>query len=265
MHDTIAVKGRPATAASAEDRPRRFRSDANPLRPPAQPLRTRSRSEVNLPRDYTPALGNRALTPLYDLAIAGFTRERYWRSLLVSQVAPEPGDLIVDVGCGTGTLTRALKQAAPEADIIGIDPDREVLQRAHAAAAKAGLEVAYLEGFFDAAFVNQHGPFTKVVSSLVLHQVPLAGKREILETAYRALMPGGEIHIADYGLQRTPLMRFFFRNVVQRIDGTEDTAPNGRGILSDLMRQAGFVEVEETHVVPTVTGSISIYRGLRRR
>lgn len=214
-------------------------------------------------RPYTPALGMRSLTPLYDLAIAGFTRERRWRSMLVAQLAPNPVDRIVDVGCGTGTLTRALKQVAPQAEVVGVDPDPEVLERARAAAARRGLDIAYVQGFFDAEFVECSGTFTKVVSSLVFHQVPLAGKAEILTAAHRALGVGGEIHIADYGLQRNPVMRFLFRNVVQRIDGIEDTEPNARGVLLELMRNAGFNKEEETHVVSTATGAISLYRGVR--
>ena len=58
-------------------------------------------------KTYTPALGFRALTPLYDLAISGFTREGRWRPSLVRRVAPRPHERIVDVGCGTGTLTHA--------------------------------------------------------------------------------------------------------------------------------------------------------------
>lgn len=213
-------------------------------------------------RSYTPALGLRFLTPLYDLAIAVFTREGYWRSMLVQQVAPGPSDRIVDVGCGTGTLTRALKQAAPDAMVIGIDPDPEMLSRARAISQEAGLDIPYFEGFFDDVFASQHRPLTKVVSSLVLHQVPMTGKSEIRRTAHGALCPGGEIHIADYGLQRTRLMRSAFRNSVQRIDGRKDTDPNARGVLPALMREAGFAEVVETYVIPTPTGSISIYRAL---
>ncbi len=212
-------------------------------------------------RAYTPALGFHVLTPLYDVMIAGFTREGRWRSLLVKQIAPTPDDRIVDVGCGTGTLTRALKKASPKAAIIGVDPDSMVLRRARTAADRAGLDISYLRRFFDDAFALTHPRFTKVVSSLVLHQVPLTGKSEILGTAYRALRPGGKIHIADFGLQRSPLMRFLFRNTVQRIDGVHDTEPNGRGILPMLLREAGFVRVEETHVIATPSGSISLYRG----
>lgn len=212
-------------------------------------------------RTYTPALGLRALTPLYDLAIRAFTREGRWRPSLVRRVAPDPDDCIVDVGCGTGTLTRALKRACTESKVTGVDPDPEVLGKAHARANEAKLHILYVEGFFSDDFVAEYGPYTKVVSSLVLHQVPLAGKREILEVARRALLSGGKIFIADYSLQRTAFMRFLFRYTVQRIDGFRDTEPNGQGILPSLMRDAGFHDVEEAEVIATPSGSISIFSG----
>jgi hypothetical protein len=87
------------------------------------------------------------------------------------------------------------------------------------------------------------------------------------------LEPGGRYHYdfpltrpgtnwmhSHLGLQRTPFMRALFRNTVQRIDGVQDTDPNARGLLPTLMREAGFAEIAETHVVPTPTGSIPIYR-----
>ncbi len=183
--------------------------------------------------DFTPALGLSALTPLYDAAIAVFTREGRWRGELLAQVAPRDGARIVDVGCGTGTFTRALKCAAPGAEVIGVDPDPQVLARARGRA--EGLGIDYVEGFFDAEFVAAHGPFAAVTSTLVLHQVPLDGKAAILRSAFDALAPGGRLHIADYGIQPSALMRFLFRNTVQRIDGREDTGANARGVLPGLM------------------------------
>ena len=102
----------------------------------------------------------------------------------------------------------------------------------------------------------------KIVSSLVFHQVPLAEKRAGLTAIFSALTCDGELHIADYGLQRTRLMRSLFR-IVQYIDGFEDTQPNADGILPALMKDAGFASIEETAVIPTVTGSISLYRAAR--
>ncbi|MDR3417564.1 MAG: hypothetical protein P4L83_15415 [Nevskia sp.] len=65
----------------------------------------------------------------------------------------------------------------------------------------------------------------KIVSSLIFQQIPLAEKRAGLAAIFSALGAGGELHVADYGLQRTRLMRTLF-GVVQRVDGYEDPQPN---------------------------------------
>lgn len=212
-------------------------------------------------KSYTPPLGHDALTPLYDLAIRGLTREHVWRSALVRQLAPSPYDGILDVGCGTGTLALAIKQTAPEADLIGLDPDSRALTKAKDKAAASGHAIAFTQGFLgDAALPDGWKP-TKIVSSLMFHQVPLAAKADILSTMRRMLDIGGEIHIADYGLQRDALMRGLFRMTVQLLDGVTDTQPNADGVLSTLMREAGL-EAEETQVFQTATGSISLFRAV---
>lgn len=212
-------------------------------------------SEANT---FTPALGHAALTPLYDFAIALMTREQRWRRALVQQIAPRNGDVIVDVGCGTGSLLLLLARAAPRATLIGVDPDQEVLRRAKAKAVRVQAQVRFEQGFaHDVASFAAHAP-TKIVSSLVFHQTSLAEKEQGLSAMLAALRPGGELHIADYGLQRTPLMRSLFRQV-QRLDGFENTAPNAEGVLPMLMSKVGFADVDERAVIPTPTGSISLY------
>jgi hypothetical protein len=58
-------------------------------------------------------------------------------------------------------------------------------------------------------------------------------------------------------------MRFLFRWTVQALDGLENTQPNADGILSSLLEDAGFTSPEETAVIPTLTGSISIFRSMK--
>ena len=131
-------------------------------------------------RGFTPAAGVRWLTPLYDAGVAVATRERRWRRLLVEQVRAGSGDVIVDVGCGTGSLLVLLGRAAPGASLVGIDPDPEVLRRAAGKAAAAGLAIEFLRGFAeDTAALLAGRRATKAVSSLVFHQVPLAGKEAV--------------------------------------------------------------------------------------
>jgi ubiquinone/menaquinone biosynthesis C-methylase UbiE len=211
-------------------------------------------------RTYTPALGLKFLTPFYDAAIALLTREAIWREALVRTIDLKPGDRLLDVGCGTGSLAIRLAEAVPRAKIAGIDPDADVLRCAFAKARRYGVAIELHEGLLSDVFFQSEETFDVITSSLVLHQVPLPGKTEILKTIRKGLKPSGRICIADYGLQRTPLMRFLFRWTVQALDGVADTQPNAEGILPQLMASVGFSQVEEVEVFSTPTGSISIYR-----
>jgi len=209
-------------------------------------------------QSFTPALGRLAPARFFDYVVA-LTRERLWRALAAMYVAPQPGDVIVDVGCGTGSFALLLGRLEPCARIVGLDPDPEVLAVAQRKIAAADAAVQWCVGMGD-AMVESLGANSvdTVVSSLVLHQCPLPMKRAVLASMFAVLRPGGKLVIADYGLQRTRLMRMAFR-IVQLADGKEDTQPNADGVLPELMSQAGFREVREVEVVPTVSGSISVY------
>ncbi|MCV7413648.1 hypothetical protein AWC05_04125 [Mycobacterium florentinum] len=194
----------------------------------------------------------------YDALSFLLTNARRWRPALLAQLSPAPRDVIADVGCGTGTQLRLVARACPSARLIGIDPDAAIRERARAKL--AGQSVELLAGYArDAARLLGGRGVTKVLSSLVFHQVPLEEKRAGLTAIREALPPGGSLHVADYGLQRTAKMRKRFR-LVQKGDGFENTEPNARGVLLELMAEVGFDHVEETHVFETVSGSMSVYR-----
>jgi ubiquinone/menaquinone biosynthesis C-methylase UbiE len=210
---------------------------------------------------FTPALGRMAPARFFDGrlfdTVVALTREKLWRGLTVKYLAPQPGDTILDVGCGTGSLALLAARVQPQARIVGLDPDPEILAVARGKDAQS--RVRWLTGMGD-ALVESVGTESMdgVMSSLVLHQCPIAVKRAILASMFAVLRPGGRLVIADYGLQRTRLMRAAFR-IVQLADGKTDTQPNADGILPELISAAGFTDVREAEVVPTITGSISIY------
>lgn len=206
---------------------------------------------------FTPALGRAGLTFLYDKAIRRLTRERIWRSLLLEQLRPAPGEHILDIGCGTGTLAILIKQAQPSAELVGIDPDEEVLKLARAKAAAAGVEIAFERGYArDAASLGRR--FDKAVASLVFHQVPLAEKEAGIAAMVRAA-GGGEVHVADYARQASFALRQFFR-IVQALDGRENTQPNADGALERILSGHAGSPVTAEAVVPTPTGAISLFR-----
>lgn len=64
--------------------------------------------------------------------------------ILVDLAAPKPGELVVDVGCGTGNA--ALLAAVAGAKVIGVDPAARLLEVARGRAAGEGVDVAFVEG-----------------------------------------------------------------------------------------------------------------------
>ena len=215
---------------------------------------------MNAGQAFNPALGDSRFTPLYDFVLAAATMENVWRSRLVAHINPNAAARILDVGCGTGSLAIRLKKTAPDVEIIGVDPDPIVIARARQKSKKAGVSNDWRVGFLTPALCGEIGQASKGVSSLLLHQTPLEEKNNILSSIRTVLEPGGTLYIADYGLQRTLPMRFLFRRTVQTIDGLADTQPNADGILPSLMEASGFRDITELEVIPTATGSISIYR-----
>lgn len=220
-------------------------------------MSARNELESREQQAYTPALGHRALTPLYDATIALATRESVWRGRLLETIGLRSGERLLDVGCGTGSLLAALARKTPGASLVGLDPDPDVLARARR---RAEAGISFKHGFLDEAFVSAHTPFDVVACSLVLHQTPLETKRVMLRHMREALRSDGRLCIADYGLQSSRLMRILFRATVQALDGVEDTQPNADGVLPMLMSEVGFVDIEEIANVATATGAISVWR-----
>ena len=209
---------------------------------------------------FTPAF---PVLGLYDPIIRLLTRERAWRTALLASLDPRAGELIVDAGCGTATFLGDIGRHVPGVALIGIDPDERILDRARHKLAAMGVAAELHRGYLrDLAGLLSGREAHKITSSLVFHQVPLPEKRAGLAAMHAALAPRGKVLIADYGLQRTAAMRALFR-IVQCVDGFEDTQPNADGCMPALMREAGFVDVAETRVFATLTGSISIYCGTK--
>lgn len=219
---------------------------------------TSERSETK--HQFTPPLGYRVLTPLYNFAIATFTREGAWRTYLVQTLAPQSNDLILDIGCGTGRLAHHIHRVSAEATYLGLDPDQAATDIAKRHAQRAALPARFVTRFFDGSEQIDGRPPNKIILSLVLHQTAIQEKRRIIAQAYKLLPQSGMLFIADYGEQRTALMRFLFRWTVQALDGVSDTQPNADGILPELLTETGFASVTETATFATTTGSISILR-----
>jgi len=147
---------------------------------------------------YIPALNFHRLTPFYDLVARWLTPEAKFKRRLVEQAGIRPGNRVLDVGCGTGTLAVLIKQAHAEAVVFGLDADPDVLDIASGKAARAGTEIEFQLGFAD-RMPYADSSFDRVFSSMMLHHFKAGEKRRVLAEISRVLRPDGELHVADFG------------------------------------------------------------------
>src|SRR5512134_2537626 len=149
---------------------------------------------------YRSALRFDALAWAYDPVAMRIVRARTWRPALVDAIAPAPGQRILDLGCGTGSLSLLVKARCPQAVIIGIDPDPAILFRARKKAEAAGLEFPLIRA--SATALPTEPPLDQAmdvcVASLMLHHLDRMEKQAALAEAVRVLKPGGHLLIADW-------------------------------------------------------------------
>ena len=126
--------------------------------------------------------------------------ETWVRQGLIDSIMGKPRR-ILDLGCGTGSTTLMLKQAFPQAQVIGLDLSPYMLVMADRKAKTMGLNVQWRHGkaeetgFPDASF-------ELVTASLLFHETPPTATKSILRECFRLLVPGGEVLILD-GNQKT--------------------------------------------------------------
>jgi len=210
---------------------------------------------------YIPALSYDRLTFLYDPVVRWTTREEAFKTALIEQSQIQPGQFVLDLACGTGTLTLSLKQNHPHATVIGIDGDPAILKQATAKAQKANIDVKLDEGLsYELPYTDQS--FDCVVSSLFFHHLTRRNKLRTLAEVWRVLKPGGELHIADWGVAHNALMKAASR-FIQLLDGSETTADSFGGLLPSFIQEAGFTDVKETRHFNSLFGTIRLHKACK--
>lgn len=210
---------------------------------------------------YVPALGFHWLTPCYDLVVATTARERRFKQALIEQARFRPGQRVLDLACGTGTLVIWIKQQQPQAEVTGVDGDPVILAFATRKALTADLSVKFDHALSD-RLPYQDTHFDQVVSSLFFHHLLWEDKERAVRELFRVLKPGGELHVADWGRAANVLMRGVFI-FVQLFDGFKNTQDNVTGKLTTLFEQAGFVEVTQRRTFSTIFGTIALYSAVK--
>jgi ubiquinone/menaquinone biosynthesis C-methylase UbiE len=206
---------------------------------------------------YVSALRFRALNALYDPIVRVTTREATVKARLLEQANLRPGQRVLDVGCGTGTLALKAKAAQPAAEVVGLDGDPDILARAEAKAREAHADVGFEHGLStDLPF--EEDSFDRVLSTLFFHHLATVDKRCTIGEVARVLRPGGELHVADFTRPSDPVMWTLFWTV-RLFDGLEQTSANAAGRLPALFEEGGFSAVAERDRFRTAVGTLALY------
>ena len=200
---------------------------------------------ITRPKSDEPALHTHGMTmnwaaPFYDVYCGAVGLGGGFRARTLQVAAIRPGEKILDVGCGTGVLTRRAGEAAgPAGSAIGIDPGQDMIRVAQENAQRLGSRAEFkIAAIEKLPFGSAH--FDVVLSSLMLHHLPPDLKRQGLREVWRVLKPGGRFVVVDFYHPANPLWwlvawPFLFMHT---------TADNFRGALPDYFREAGFDPVQ---------------------
>ena len=138
----------------------------------------------------------------YDLLLwlAMLGREGAFRAKVLRLARLQPGEAVLDVGCGTGTLAIAAKRhVGPTGTVHGIDASSEMLARAEKKARKAGVEVV-LRNAMAQALPFPDAQFDAVLTTVMLHHLPRKARAQCAAEMRRVLKPGGRALAVEFGV-----------------------------------------------------------------
>jgi ubiquinone/menaquinone biosynthesis C-methylase UbiE len=136
----------------------------------------------------------------YDLLMLLLTRGRRGRyyGAVLDRAGIAPGDRVLDIGCGTGTLAiQAARRVSLAGSVAGLDVSKQMIGTARRKGRRAGVDVSFHHG--DAtALPFDDGSFDRVTLTTSLHMVPSSRRQQCLAEAHRVLAPGGVLLVVDY-------------------------------------------------------------------
>jgi tRNA (cmo5U34)-methyltransferase len=177
---------------------------------------------------------------------------------------------VLDLGAGTGLLSRMVADTHPEARLVLVDGAAEMLEHAERALGDR-IEATHVQ---DLADPLPDGPFDAVVSAFAIHHLEDPAKADLYARAFEVLAPGAPLVNGEQVAGPTPELDALYRRWHEedaRALGSDDaeweaTIERMRLDLSapvetqlDWMRDAGFVDVD----CPWRSGRFAVLYGRR--
>jgi ubiquinone/menaquinone biosynthesis C-methylase UbiE len=164
----------------------------------------------------------------------------------------QPGETVLDVGCGTGTLAMTVvPRVGATGRVFGIDPGAQQIARARTKAAQRSLSIEFQIGVIEHLDFPDNS-FDVVLSTIMMHHLSDSLKRQGLAEIARVLKPGGRLVIADFKPQQ------------ERAPQRGHFGPGGSKTekLVALIEETGFIHVHmEEMQIPRAPGHSAGFAG----
>lgn len=178
----------------------------------------------------------------YDLGVRllhfPFGGEMKFRREFVGFVNPRKGELVLDVCCGTGTLSMMVaEKVGLKGLVVGVDLSPGMIRVAKRKRKSFNVEFVLATAEL---LPFKEKTFNKALCSLGLHEMTKAGRQNSLREAHRVLKRNGGLHVYDGNLPKNPLIRLVGRVILKIYEG--ETAYNMifKEKLLEEIRRSGF-------------------------
>lgn len=185
---------------------------------------------------YIPPLGLPQFTKIYDFWIEVLGYNTAFRQKIIKLANIKTGQKILDVGCGTGTVLREIRDKYPDTDLTGIDPDHEVIEIARSKSPKEN-KIKFIQGYVQTLPFPDNS-FDTVISSLTFHHLKLPDKKLALAEIRRVLKKSGSLALADHWPKEGNIADAINYWVAGHFDNKESMEDNR--YLPSLLKEAKF-------------------------
>lgn len=225
----------------------------------------------------TPNLGSGAMFDAiahrYDLLnrIMSFGVDMRWRKLAIHKMALQPGAKVLDLATGTADMALLVHRLHPQAQVVGLDPSRKMLDVGEQKVQSAGAQpYIRLEQGDAQALPFEAAQFDAACMAFGIRNVP--DRSKALRELARVVKPGGRICILELSEPQHGLLalgaRFYIHHLVPRIGGLLSGSREYRYLqqsiaqfpqpeaFAAIMRAAGLEVLE---VLPLMFGSCQLF------
>jgi ubiquinone/menaquinone biosynthesis C-methylase UbiE len=165
-------------------------------------------------------------------------QERVLREMTVNLAQVKSGDCVLEVGCGTGTLTLAAKrQAGPLGKVFGIDVIPGMIELSQRKATQANEDITFQLGSIGDIPFSENQFEVVMCSFMIFHMSEMVRQKGIVEI-YRVLKPHGRLFVLDLALPTQPLPRAIAKMLLGGM------LQHDLHELLPLMQASGFTDIE---------------------